>query len=63
MKCEECGRELVDGMCEHCEDDRRQGEEFVREHGMPDGLYENGYPQHIREYISGLWFGTSGWYD
>ena len=33
--CECCGRRIVVGECKSCEQDRRDGEEFVRKHGLP----------------------------
>lgn len=33
--CECCGRDLIDGECLSCNEDRRQGEEFAAKHGMP----------------------------
>jgi hypothetical protein len=33
--CESCGRELVGGECAPCDQARKEGEDFAREHGMP----------------------------
>lgn len=64
MICECCGRELT---CNHCDEDRRQGEEFVAKHGMPDNLgIEHAIledQEAVRRYIASLNINKSGWYD
>lgn len=50
--CECCGQRLIDGRCSSCDEDRRQGEEFVREHGMPDFKELN--RQMEEKYLKGI---------